>query len=280
MPQNRSNHSFSYRALVLLPLRIAFSLYFAVIFLLFGCIALLAALILPGLERRRAVTRRLARALLTGAGMPLSVRGLQHVPRGQCVIVANHASYLDGPVFTAILPARFAFVIKREAANIPLVGTFLRRIGAHFVERFDRRRGGMDALRVLRSAAQGHSLVFFPEGTFTPTPGLLRFHSGAFTTAVRAGCPVVPAVVRGTRQALSPQGALPRPVRIDIEFLAPIDPPTGPRAALMVRDQARAAILAALGEPDLGQPDEPGPQSHVAPIAPADLVQGVGDLTE
>ncbi|MHB1815652.1 MAG: lysophospholipid acyltransferase family protein [Steroidobacteraceae bacterium] len=277
MPQNPPTDSFSFRSLALLPLRIAFSVYAALIFLIFGGAALLAALALPALARRRAATRRLARALLACSGMPVSVRGLQHLPSGQCVIVANHASYLDGPVFTAVLPARFAFVIKREMASVPLAGTFLRRIGAHFVERFDRRRGAADALRVLRSATRGHSLVFFPEGTFTTTPGLLRFHSGAFTTAVRAGCPVVPAVVRGTRIALSPRGGLPRPARIEVEILEPIEPPPGGRAAALLRDRARAAILAALREPDLGSPDPP---SHVAPVASADLVQSMGDLSE
>ncbi len=278
MPQNRPTHSFSFRSLALLPVRIAFSVYAALVFLIFGFTALLATLALPALTRRRATTRHLARALLACTGMPVAVRGLQRLPSGQCVIVANHASYLDGPVFTAVLPARFAFVIKREMASVPLAGMFLRRIGAHFVERSDRRRGAVDALRVLRSATQGHSLMFFPEGTFSPSPGLLRFHSGAFTTAVRAGCPVVPAVVRGTRIALSPRGELPRPARIEVEILEPIQPPPpGARAAALLRDQARAVILASLGEPDLGAPDPP---SHVAPVTPTDLVQSMGDLSE
>lgn len=273
MPQDHPT-SAPRRSLALLPLRLAFALYAAALFLLMGLGALLLATALPGLERRRAAARRMARLLLLGVGMPLRVRGLEHLPSGQCVVVANHASYLDGPVFTAALPARFGFVIKREMASVPLAGAFLKRIGSLFVERSDRRRGAADALRVLRTATAGQSLVFFPEGTFTPTPGLLKFHSGAFTTAARAGCPVVPAVVRGTRIALSPRGELPRPARLEVQFLPPIaqpDVPSAQRAALL-REQARAAILSELGEPDLS--------SHIAPVAPADLVEGIGDLTE
>lgn len=275
MPQDPSKPPHSLRVLTLLPFRLAFSVYALAVFALMGLIALLATLALPGLTRRRAAARRMARVLLSCVGMPLRVRGLEHLPSGQCVVVANHASYLDGPVFTAALPARFSFVIKREMAAVPLAGAFLRRIGSQFVERFDRRRRGADALRVLRTATHGQSLVFFPEGTFTPTPGLLKFHSGAFTTAVRAGCPVVPAVVRGTRSTLSPRGELPRPGRIEVEILPPLALPEGAPAhrAALLRDQARAVILGALGEPDLLT-------SHVAPIAPADLVQGMGDLPE
>ena len=235
------------------PVGVAYAAYALVTFLVLGLAALLATLILPGVYRRRAAARATARAFLWLAGMPLTVRGLERLAPGQCVVVSNHASYLDGLVFTAALPARFSFVIKREMSAVPLAGLFLRRIGSEFVERFDRNRGAADARRVLRNAASGHSLVFFPEGTFTRTPGLLKFHTGAFATAARAGCPVIPAVVRGTRAALSPTGALPRPGRIQVDILPPIHAqPQGEEASsAALRDCARQAILLALGEPDL-----------------------------
>jgi 1-acyl-sn-glycerol-3-phosphate acyltransferase len=241
------------RTLARAPLRLAYALYAALAFFVMGFSALIAALLLPGVRRRRAAARALARAFLRVAGMPLTVRGMEELVPGQCVVVANHASYLDGLVFTAALPARFSFVIKREMSAVPLVGLFLRRIGSEFVERFDRNRGAADARRVLRNAASGHSLVFFPEGTFTRAPGLLKFHTGAFVIAARAGCPVIPAVVRGTRSALSPSGGLPRPGRIEVEIMAAIQPPpqTEEASSTVLRDRAREAILRALGEPDL-----------------------------
>jgi 1-acyl-sn-glycerol-3-phosphate acyltransferase len=232
--------------------RLVYGIYGWLIFLVLGLTAL-AGMALPGLERRRRVARRMARTLLFFAGMPLIVKNLDRVPAGQCVVVANHASYLDGVVMTAALPPRFGFVIKREMESVPVAGTLLRRLGSEFVERFNRNRGGVDARRVLRTAASGHSLVFFPEGTFGPMPGLGRFHAGAFAIAARAGCPVVPAVVRGTRHALPPRQALPNPSRIEIEFLEPIvaASSSADAAAAELRDRARAAILEDLGEPDL-----------------------------
>ena len=241
------------RALGWGPLRLIYALYAAISFLILGLTALAATLILPGVYRRRAAARALSRTFLLVAGMPLTVRGLERLAPGQCVVVANHASYLDGLVFTAALPARFSFVIKREMSAVPLAGLFLRRIGSEFVERFDRNRGAADARRVLRNAASGHSLVFFPEGTFTRTPGLLKFHTGAFVTAARAGCPVIPAVVRGTRAALPPTGGLPRPGRIEVDILPAVhaESDAAEPSAAALRDAARAAILLALGEPDL-----------------------------
>src|SRR6185437_5181851 len=120
------------------------------------------------------------------------------------------------------------------------------------VERFNRHRGAADARRVLRNADQGHSLVFFPEGTFPRTPGLLKFHTGAFATAVRAGCPLVPAAVSGTRRALPPSGGLPRPGAIELQILPALPPPDTEgdqaAAAVLLRERARTAILTALGE--------------------------------
>ena len=99
---------------------------------------------------------------------------------------------LDGLVFTAALPPRFGFVIKREMATVPLAGFLLNRIGSQFVARNQAGQTTRDARRVMRSAESGQSMVFFPEGTFSEEPGLLRFHFGAFATAQRAGCPGSP----------------------------------------------------------------------------------------
>jgi len=249
---------------LLAPLRWLYGVYSIVLFLTLGLCTLLLLLAVPGMLRRRTVARGMARTFFTLAGMPLTVKGLDRLPQGQCVVVSNHASYLDGVVFTAALPARFAFVIKREMSGVPLAGLLLRRLGSHFVERFNRHRGAADARRVLRDAISGNSLAFFPEGTFTPTPGLLKFHTGAFTTAIRAGCPIVPATVRGTRVALSPSGGLPRPQRIEVRILDPIPAPPSAHddAAIEFRDLARGMILAELGEPDLTCSDDTDPRPH------------------
>src|SRR5215472_8944291 len=189
--------------------------------------------------------RRAARIFLWLAAMPLTVKHEERLPEGQCVVVCNHASYLDGPVMTAALPPRFAFVIKREMAAVPLAAVVLRRLVALGVER-NRTQASADARRLLRDASRGKSLVFFPEGTFDPRPGVHKFHAGAFASAVRAGCPLVPAVLRGTRRALWPGGSLPMPGPIELEILPPIAPPAAAagEAVPALRDAARAAILA------------------------------------
>jgi 1-acyl-sn-glycerol-3-phosphate acyltransferase len=229
-----------------------YALYAAVLFITLGLAALLVMVLLPGLSRRRWLARVTSRAFLRLVGMPLSVEGLERLPDGPCVLVSNHASYLDGLVFTAALPPRFGFVIKREMATVPLAGILLNRIGSQFMARDKAAQTTRDARRVMRSVASGQSIVFFPEGTFSEEPGLLKFHYGAFATAQRAGCPVVPAIIHGSRVALSPRGGLPQPTRLRIEILDPVMPAAvaGNEAVATLCRQARNAILGRLQEPD------------------------------
>jgi 1-acyl-sn-glycerol-3-phosphate acyltransferase len=227
-----------------------------VVFVLLFLVATILALVVPGLEARRAIVRQLARIALPLLGLRLSVEGLERLPDGSCVVVANHTSYLDGIVMKAALPPRFSFVIKREASSMPVVGFLLRRIGSEFVDRHNAGGRRRDASRLLRKAERGHALVFFPEGTFVEAPGLNRFHAGAFVAAVRAELPVVPVVIQGARQAL-PNGALiVRPGRVRVAILQPLEAPPASRNAVEgLRRDSRRSILARLDEPDLA-PDQ------------------------
>lgn len=229
-----------------LPLQLAYAGYAAAVFLACALLTLPPLALLPALASRRRLIHWAGRAALTLMGMPVRVRWHAPLP-DPCIVVANHCSYLDGVVLAAVLPPRFDFVIKREMDSVPLAGFLLNRIGVQFVTRGNRAGSGRDALRVMRSAAGGCSLAFFPEGTFEPRPGLLRFHTGAFAAAERAGAPVVPLVIRGTRRCLPPGGFLPRPGLIEVATFAPIAPLRGhPEGAALLRDAARAAILAAV----------------------------------
>lgn len=228
------------------------------VFTVMFVVATLLALVVPSLDWRRRLTHGLARLGLPVLGVRLRVEGLERLPDGSCVVVANHSSYLDGILMKAALPPRFSFVIKREAASMPLAGLLLRRIGSEFVDRHSEGGRRRDAMRVLRRAAAGEALVFFPEGTFDEVPGLKRFHIGAFAAAARGAMPVVPVVIHGARRALPSGARVVRPGRVHLEILAPIPVPRSPHAADELRAATRRAILDRLDEPDLA----PGPMTQ------------------
>jgi len=220
----------------------------------FGLLLVLASvltLIVPGIGLRRGLIRVFARLGLMVLGLRIGVRGLDHLPDSSCIVVANHSSYLDGIVLKAVLPPRFSFVIKREAAAFPIAGLLLRRIGSEFVDRGSHGGRQSDARRVVRRAVAGHSLVFFPEGTFTEKPGLRRFHVGAFVAAARAHHRLVPVVIRGARRAMPSGTIMPRPGRIEVDVLEPLTPTLDRNTAEILRREARLRMLARLDEPDL-----------------------------
>jgi 1-acyl-sn-glycerol-3-phosphate acyltransferase len=227
-----------------------FGVYAATVFVVMALLAVALVALAPGLASRRRIVRRGAASVFRLTGTSVLVRGLSHIPDEPCIIVANHASYLDGPILTAALPPRFGFVIKREMTRVPLAHFLLRRIGSEFVERKDAHQSAADARRILQKARAQESLAFFPEGTFTPEPGLRRFHNGAFAAAVRGQVPVVPVVIRGSRRMLPASRALPRPGSLEVIVKPALVPSATDHVATLL-DEARRSILADLDEPDL-----------------------------
>lgn len=231
-----------------------FGLYALAVALAMMPLGTLMIIAVPGLKNRRRLARWLARLLLAMLGASPRTRGLDALPAGTCIVVANHASYLDGVLLKAVLPPRFSFVIKKEARKIPLGGFMLQRLGSEFVTRDNDHAGARDARRILRTAAEGQALGFFPEGTFVAEPGLRPFRLGAFLTATRAGVPVVPVALSGTRKMLPSGSWLPRPSALTVKVLTPVEPDGSDRsAAKMLRDRARSRILANIEEVDLAQ---------------------------
>ena len=229
-----------------------FGIYAWLAFVLCVLSGIVFALLLPGLERRRRWVSGSARATFRLTGMPVTVRGVENLPDGHCIVVANHASLIDGVLLFGYMPPRFAVVIKGEMQNFPGVHFLLRRIGARFVERFDASGSARDARHLLRAASSGESLAFFPEGTFLHHPGLDRFRAGAFAAAIKGSLPVVPVVLSGTRHVLPGGHILPRQGRVRIDVLKPIEPDDP--AYENSRDLAelsRQRILEILDEPDL-----------------------------
>ena len=238
------------RAMIWNPLRLLWGLWVFVLVVPVVLVAALPILLLPRLPARRRAAAAVGRAYFRLCGMPVRARGFERLPDGACIIVANHASYLDGPLLFAWLPPRFGFVIKKEAARTPLLGRLLLRLGHHFVERRNRHEGAGDTRRILRSLERGDAVAFFPEGTFHPERGIARFHGGAFALAVRTATPVAPVAIRGTRRIFGSASPWPRWGRIEVEALEPLPARAGSGdAAAELRDFSRAAIAHATGEP-------------------------------
>lgn len=170
------------------------------------------------------ITRAAMRTLLCATGVRLKVMGTEHLPAAgkPYVLVANHASYLDGGVLVAAIRDPLAFAAKREFEAHWMTRRFLSRLGAVPVERFDAAGGVRDTDRLVELVRSGARLALFPEGTFTRAVALQPLRLGAFLVAARANVPIVPVAIRGTHTLLGAHQWLPRHARIEVVIGPPI----------------------------------------------------------
>ena len=232
---------------------ILYASYAWLLFLILAPLTWLMVVMLPRPAWGWTVSRVMARLFVTLSGTPFAVHGLDNLPKNTpCVLVANHASYLDGIMMVAALSRQFGFVAKRELKDQFIPRLYLQHIGAEFVERFSVEQSMADVKSLLQIIRSGQSLAFFPEGTFHRMTGLQPFRMGAFVLAAQAGVPVVPITIRGTRSILRSDQWLPRRGAISITISAPIAPQGDDwSAAIKLRDAAYVEILKYCGEPAL-----------------------------
>jgi acyl carrier protein len=232
-------------------------------FALIIAVLLVALLFTPAGVASWRACRAAMRALLEVTGVRVEVRGVEHAATpAPVVLVANHASFLDGLIATAVLPQPVAFVAKRELLRTAPIRFVLDRLRVHYVERFEVRASVADAQRLAAAVRAGEPLFVFAEGTFVRAPGLRPFHLGAFAAAAGAGAAVVPVALRGTRTVWPAGTWRPRPAPVTVVFGPPLAPAGSDwDAAVRLRDAARAQIAAHCSEPDLraraGMADRP-----------------------
>lgn len=231
----------------------AYGIYCWLAFLLLSAAAIPMLILLTTARARRHLAHSVAKLLMRACGIAPSVTGRGNLDASKpMVIVANHASYVDAILLTAVLPPDVHFVAKRGFERARAMAWVMRRLGTYFVERADATRGLEDTRELATAVKRGETVVFFPEGTFSRAPGLEAFHLGAFVVSTESGAPVIPIVLRGTRSVLRENRWL--PLRYPVEVS--IQPAIAPRgcdwsAAVQLRDQVREAMLRHCGEPDL-----------------------------
>jgi len=177
------------------------------VWVIVGLVALplwLAMLLPLSLRARWALTRAGARSLRTLTRVPLAVEGALPPPGQPAIVVANHASFLDGLVLILLSKDPLVFVTSTDLERNRVFGSFLRRLGCVFVERGNAPASASEVKNLEKVALAGGRLAIFPEGSISKVPALRPFHLGAFAVASATGSPVVPVGIRGTRSLLAP----------------------------------------------------------------------------
>ena len=125
------------------------------------------------------------------------VHGREHVPRrGGFILCPTHLSGFDVlAVAYAMAPRGVRNMGKNELFRRPLLGPFVRSLGAFPTRGGDGLQGGVDAAAGF--AARGDAVAIYPEGA-RRRGRERRPHTGAARAALAAGVPLVPVALRGT----------------------------------------------------------------------------------
>jgi 1-acyl-sn-glycerol-3-phosphate acyltransferase len=132
------------------------------------------------------------------------VDGLENIPRrGNYIVIANHLNWLDEFALLMLLPVepRLHFLANPTILVTRKVQWFIVRSTGGFVPVVQERHGDTALFRhVDRCLEIGGAVAIFPEGNYGPTEGqLMPFKKGFAHFAIKAGVPVVPLALSGTK---------------------------------------------------------------------------------
>ncbi|CAN5360561.1 lysophospholipid acyltransferase family protein [soil metagenome] len=154
----------------------------------------------------RYISRTWARVLTWGFLSPVKIKNSEFVDIEKTyVIIANHRSQLDIPLYALACKNTMRFLAKAELTKIPLMGFIIRNLymTVKRTDRSDRNR----SIEIMKKSLDEHISVFLcPEGTRNryDDPPLLDFRDGAFRLAILTKTPIAPLTVLNTGTKLSP----------------------------------------------------------------------------
>ena len=157
----------------------------------------------------------------------LRVEGVERIPRGAFIVVANHCSNLDPPMLgwaTGHQVGRVVhFMAKIEMRTWPLIGWLATQSGVYFVRRGE---GDRAAQRFsIETLADGRPIAMFPEGTRSRDGRMRRFKDGAAFLAIRSGAPVLPVGIAGSHRMFPGSSRLPHSTRVTLRIGQPFTVP-------------------------------------------------------
>jgi len=157
-------------------------------------------------------------------GIKVEVSGREEVDKGTpYIFMANHLSFLDGPLLFLLIPRPIRVILKKEIFRIPVIGQGMRFVGFVPVDRKGVRGGKKSinlASRLMRE--KGYSYLIFPEGTRSRDGRIQAFKRGGFFLALESRAPIVPITIGGT-YGLMPRGSIfPHRGRVKVRFYPPV----------------------------------------------------------
>lgn len=133
---------------------------------------------------------------------------------GGALVVSNHESFLDPPIVGIAFSEELHYLARKTLFNNPVARVVYNALNSIPV---DQDRPDMTSLKtVIRLLKEGEKVVIFPEGSRTLDGNLLPGEPGVGLIVAKAGVPVLPVRIFGTRKALPRGGGLPQPADVTL----------------------------------------------------------------
>jgi 1-acyl-sn-glycerol-3-phosphate acyltransferase len=156
--------------------------------------------------------------------MKVTVSGAEKLEASRSYIfMPNHQSNADIPLLLGRLPAQFRWLAKAELFKIPVFGRAMSGVGYISIDRSNRKSAFESLTRAATTIRNGTSVLIFPEGTRSRDGKILPFKKGGFVLSVDSGVPIVPIIIKGTRNIVPKGHFMIRPAPVTMEILDPVE---------------------------------------------------------
>ena len=177
----------------------------------------------------RFVLYMIADAAHTVLQVRVHTQGLEKVPAdGRVLLVCNHLNNADPVIIFHQVKKKqkLAFIAKREAGKMFVVGKFMHKILCQRVNRENDREALKTILKCIDIIKKDKaSIAVFPEGGILGGNVLHPFRHGVFKIALRTHVPVVVCTLWGTQDVFH-NGLRLKPTDVDFHVLGVVQPET------------------------------------------------------
>ena len=160
----------------------------------------------------------------------INVIGKERVPKEEVLFVLNHSSMLDSYILVSSVVKPVGVIIADVPTwrHIPIVSHWLNMIKSVNINRENNWEGIKSIIQASENIKMGQSMAIFPEGDLTwvkdPNALISDFKPGALKIAYKAKCPIVPMVIKNSRntyEGYEPVGKI-KSGDVEVEYLDPI----------------------------------------------------------
>lgn len=145
----------------------------------------------------------------------LKAEGLENIPqKSNFIVVANHASFLDPLIITAVVPKKIHCIVSRFLLKIPLLKWSL--------EKLEVLPAGRSSKKAIEFLTDNKVVGLFPEGGCSRDGKLREFRRGVALLAIKTGRPILPCAILGSYEALPVRAKFPKCLPIKVKIGKPI----------------------------------------------------------